>query len=59
MKAMMDRPHVIRTEERLADDTLLEPVPRTPHERVAVHWSLLLPALLAVVAVLWFFFGRH
>lgn len=58
MKAMMDRPHVLRIDDKIADESTLEPVRRTPHERVAVHLNWLLPTLCVVLGVLWFFFGR-
>ncbi len=59
MKAMMDRPHVLRVDDNFADDSLFEPVPRFRHERTTAHLNSLLPTLCAVFAVLWFFFGRH
>lgn len=59
MKAMMDRPHVIRMDDRVADESTLEPARRSPHERVTAHLNPLLPTLCVVLAVLWFFLGRH
>jgi len=59
MKAMMDRPHIIRMDDKVVDDSLFEPVRRSSHERATGHFNLLLPTLCAVFAVLWFFFGRH
>lgn len=59
MKAMMDRPHVLRVDESFADDSLFEPVPRSRHERATAHLNPLLPTLCVVLAVLWFCFGRQ
>ena len=58
MKAMMDRPHILRVDDKIADDSLYDRVPRSRHERVTVHLNPLLPALCVLLAVLWFLFGR-
>ena len=50
MKAMMDRPHVIRMDDRVADESTLEPARRSPHERVTAHLNPLLPTLCAIEA---------
>jgi hypothetical protein len=54
MKAMMDRPHSIRFEDKIVDDSDLEPI-RGPYRANAHdHLIPLLAFLCVILAVIWF-----
>jgi hypothetical protein len=58
MKTMMERPHAIRFDGKFIDDFVCEPTRRTTrraHNGVSVSLVIFCCALLAV---LWFLFGR-
>lgn len=54
MKAMMDRPHIIRFEDKIVDDSDLEPIRGQHRVKTPEHLVLLLLITCVVVAVIWF-----
>ena len=58
MKSLMDKPHMITTDDRLTDDSIFEPIRLEIHRARHTRHPLLLLFLCTFLAIIWFLFRR-